>query len=151
MERDTAAAKARLHDKLREFDVPSELLNSPPVVTWRHAGCRARLLRLYATPRGYLLLSDSTRVTLPEWITRTGIPHTVEDFRAGEVAAFDKRKVAGHERVLPLDTGLWPRGLFELGCSKHGMAKYDLSELSEDVASYRTTRRHVVRHVSPAT
>ncbi len=144
-DRDPAAARARLHDTLAGYGVPREMRNSPPAVTWRHDGCHKRLLRLYLTPRGWLLLTDETRLSLPEWIDRSGVEYDVDDFREGRVAAFNKRKVSGHERLLPLDVADWPSGAFEIGCRVHGMGRYRLDNLQADALDFRATRRAVAR------
>jgi hypothetical protein len=140
-DRDRAASKARLHDRLaRRYEVPIELQNSKPMVTWRRFGCNHRLLRVYLTPRGWLLVADRIRVPLEEWLNRIGDDYSLDEYRAGRVFATNARKVAGHEKLLPLNTTGWPTGTFELGC-RDGAGLFELSDLIADVEDVRTTHR----------
>ncbi|WP_248240263.1 hypothetical protein [Microbacterium kunmingense] len=148
MTRTPGATKARLHRY--QQNLPSSLQNSPPLVTWRHDACNSRILRLYLLPAGWLLVSDDVRVPLAEWIERAGVDYTVDDFREGRVAAFNKREVKGHERLLPHDVDEWPAGVFEIGCRKHGLGTYQLSDLATDAREARETRRRVERAKSPS-
>jgi len=138
-----------MHDR-QGLALPVEMRNSPPLVIWRHQDCHSRLLRLYLLPEGWLLVTDDVRVPLAEWIERAGLDETVDDFRDGRIAAFSKREIKGHERMLPHDTQLWPTGTFEIGCRKHGMGRYALDELAADASEARATRRRVSRSKVPS-
>lgn len=150
MSRHQAAVRARMHDSVPNL-LPIEYRNSPPLVVWRHSPCNSRILRLYLVPEGWMLVTDDVRVSLEEWVQRAGIEYSVDDFRAGRVAAFSKREVKGHERLLPHETHEWPEGSFEIGCRKHGLAPYVLTDLASDADEARRTRRRVERSKLPST
>lgn len=149
MTRHPAAVKVRIHDAGTNRSA-LERSNTPPLVVWRHDGCGGRLLRLYLVPTGWLLISDDARVSLEEWITRTGIDATTDDFRDGRVGAFSKRVVEGHERLLPHATSDWPSGSFELACRQHGFGAYELGDLATDAEEARAKRRRVQRSKVPS-
>lgn len=141
---DPAAARARTHDATRGFGAVD---SDPPVIVWKCASKkRHRLLRVYRTPRGWLLLSDSFSRPLDEWLKRIGAEHTVDDMREGRVAAFHAREVAGHQRMLPLDVDDWERARFELGC-RCGTGWHGLATVAEDARKFLATHRRVERRI----
>ena len=137
------AGRIRMGDWKREHGRPQGDTSKapPPVLTLRRTGCRDRLGRVYVTPDGFYLLTDSFTVTPDEWLQRpenrgpdggpliaNGVAMTVENLRAGLFTVLgDARTVRGLERLLPLDLQSWDTGArFELGCEHaHGWMRVD--------------------------
>jgi hypothetical protein len=145
----TPIGRARAHDALakRGYELPAEVRNAPPLVTWFHAGCRRRVLRLYLTPNGWFMLSERFSLPLDQWLDRVGLSRA--EYEAGVVT--DAGRVNGHQRTLPLTTSDWPQGEFEIGCSRHLIGRLPLADLASDADTARVTRRAIRRSVSAGT
>lgn len=150
-----AATRARTARVLRRHGV-QDARTARPVIQWRGAGCRCALLRVYLTPQGWVLDGEDFRESVPRWIDRInpdgtatlddGTPLTLDAYRAGRWAAFDRREIAGVQRLLPLDVEAWGGARFEVGC-RHGQTRCDLADLADDAREVRHARRAVSRAV----
>lgn len=145
-----AVARGRLaHGTVkRGFPLPKEFKSAPPMVTWRVAGCRCRVLSVYLTPDGWALDGEDFKVSIPEWLDRINpdgtamageVPITLENYRAGLFSAFSPGNVAGVRQMLDLDVATWPVTRFEVGCD-HAHGHVDLADLAADCAEVRATR-----------
>ena len=138
--------RVRVKQVLRKTGLPpdGEPDHAPPVVLWR---CPKRhlMLRVFLTRDGWHVLGESMRVSMEEWLRRTGSPFTVEQMRGKEAAAMAARKVSGVDKVLPMDLDAWSATVkFEAGC-RCGSAWFTINQLAADCRQARDTRHPVVR------
>ncbi|HLV03941.1 MAG TPA: hypothetical protein VKY79_05100 [Actinomycetaceae bacterium] len=126
-----------------------------PMIVWRRAGCRCRVLRLYLTPEGWELIGDDYRVKPDEWLRMVGAVDddghpvtlddggkvTLDDRDAGNVVLIGLREVDGMTDTLPLDIDAWPTGVrMQLGCD-HGHGTAPVADLAADARTVRHTRQ----------
>ncbi len=126
----------RARDILRQYDHPDNR-TSPPVVTWRCPKGHL-LLRVFITHGGWLVTRQDFKVTLTEWLARTGAPFTADDVRAGRVVRPDCR-ITTDDHTLPMDIDTWPRVQFEVGC-RCGWHSHDIALLAQHCRQARDTR-----------
>ena len=138
--------RIRAHDALRHGE-----RTSPPVVIWRCADTKRRhlVLRVFLDRDGWLVVRESFRVPMQEWIERAGVPYTVEDVRDGVVGthAADARRVTPEDKLLPLNVDAWPTGVFEAGCKCGGAVQVDIAALADDCRRARDLRTQVVGNI----
>lgn len=140
-------------------------MNTRPVIVWRHRGCRCVLLRVYLTPRGWLLTWPPHRDTSIHGVeeARLEIHRRTDD----PIRVRRLRVPAGHvvdEEVWPLDQGSWllDQARLSVSCEHRPAPTYrpDLPQavvrndidsrglpalLRDDVAEFRATRKHIQR------
>ena len=134
------------------------------MIVWRHRGCRCVLLRVYLTPRGWLLTWPPHRDT-----SITGVEEARRDiFRQPDdpIRVERLRVPAGDvvdEELWPLDQSTWPmEGCLSVQCEHlpaptyrpdlpYAILRNDIDSrdlpglLRDDVAEFRATRKRIQR------
>jgi hypothetical protein len=113
-----------------------------PLVTWRRAGCRHRLLRVYLSPGGWQVVGEPFRERSDDWLAR--LPAHKRD----QTDMSNKRKVPANTMVFPLDIDAWSKSThLEVGCYD-AVGEVPFAFLIEDVNRARDTRAAVERELS---
>jgi len=136
----------RARDILRKYDHPDNR-TSPPVVIWKCTDKKRRhlVLRVFLDRGEWLVVRESFRIPMPDWLELAGAPFTVEDVREGKVSVSNARRVTPEDKRLPLDIDAWPSGdTFDAGCKCGGVVKVDIATLADDCRRARDTRIPVV-------
>ena len=141
------SGRVRMRDRTGNDDAFG---HAPPVVLWRCAQCKqqSRMLRVYLTRTGWLVMREQLKVPLADWLEHTGTDMTVEDVRGGLAATMGEKRINLDDRELPLDIDTWPSGdRFQIGCRRCGSGWAGIGWLAEDCCRARDTRTQIVRQV----